>query len=253
MELKAIIIDDEKSARETLAGLLSIYCEEVKIIGEAASISSGIDIIQKNNADLIFLDIKMSGGTGFDILEKLPQIDFEVIFTTAYDRYALKAIKFSALDYLLKPINPDELTAAIEKVKKRKHEHSDIYMQNVRGLNEQFKNPGNKLHRITLSTSNGLMIVELKDIIRCEGYKNYTTFYLSNQLKIVVSKTLKEYENLLDPDDFMRVFQSHLINLNYVKRYIKGLKGRVEMADGSVLPISREKKGKLLEKLKAIL
>lgn len=252
-QIKAIIIDDEKSARETLSGLLSLYCEEVSVIAEAASISTGIDVIQKNQADLVFLDIKMSGGTGFDILEKLKEINFDIIFTTAYDRYALKAIKFSALDYLLKPINPDELIAAIAKVKKRKGIHQDQYVQNLRGLNEQLKNPGVKLHRIALSTSSGLVMVEIKDIIRCEGYKNYTTFYLADHQKIVVSKTLKEYENLLDPDDFMRIFQSHLVNLNYVKRYIRGLKGQVEMADGSILPISREKKIKLLEKLKGIL
>lgn len=252
MILKAIIIDDEKSARQTLRGLIEQFTEDVQIIAEAASISTGIEVIQKNKADVVFLDIKMASGTGFDILEKLPEINFDVIFTTAYDKYALRAIKFSALDYLLKPINLEELNAAIEKVKKRKLQNTDIFFPNINTFNEHLKNPDNKLERITLPTSKGLIIVELKDIIRCEGYKNYTTFYLTNQQEIVVSKTLKEYENLLDQHNFLRIFQSHLIHLNFVKRYLRGLKGQIEMIDGTILPVSREKKLQLIEKLKNI-
>ncbi|HLF46511.1 MAG TPA: LytTR family DNA-binding domain-containing protein [Chitinophagaceae bacterium] len=250
MNLKAIIIDDEKSARQTLLKLINKYTLDVEVIAEAASISAGIDVIQKNKTDVVFLDIKMSSGSGFDILEQIEKIDFEIIFTTAYDRYALKAIKFSALDYLLKPINPDELNAAIEKVKKRKANSPETYFQNLDNFNQQIKNPGKQLQKITLSTSNGLIMVDLKAIIRCEGYKNYTTFYLTNQQRIVVSKTLKEYDNLLSSCGFIRIFQSHLINLSFIKRYIKGSKAQVEMADGAILPVSREKKNELLKILR---
>jgi two-component system, LytTR family, response regulator len=254
MRLTAIIIDDEESARQTLGGLIRKYIHDVEVIAEAESVKSGVEVLQKNKADIVFLDIRMSSGTSFDILQKLNEINFEIIFTTAYDAYALKAIKFSALDYLLKPINPLELSAAVEKVRKGKAERPDqSSLQNLRLLSEHRNKPVQEFRKIALPSPKGYTITELHEIIRCEGYKNYTTFYLTSQTRVVVSKTLKEFEEMLEGHGFVRIFQSHLVNLGHVRRYQKGRGGMVEMSDGSALPVSREKKNNLLEKLKTVL
>ena len=248
--LKAIIIDDEESARETLEGLIKKFIGEVDIVAQVESVDAGVQAIKKYLPDVVFLDIQMPLGSGFELFDKLPEIDFEVIFTTAHDQYAIKAIKFSALDYLLKPINPTELREAVEKVRQRKEKgtspkNMDVFVENIKDLSSQF-------NRIVLPASEGLIVVTVKEIVRCEGEKNYTTFYLLDGKKIVISKTLKEYENLLADFNFFRIFQSHLINLGYIKKYLKGRGGEVEMADGTVLPVSREKKKELLDKLRNI-
>jgi two-component system, LytTR family, response regulator len=250
MQLNAIIIDDEASARETLSGLIRSYTSDVRIVGEAFSVKSGLEAIQRTSPDVVFLDISMLPHSGFDLLEKLPEINFEIIFTTAYDRYALKAIKFSALDYLLKPIDPAELVTAVEKVKSSRNLHQRHNGMNL--FNDLQKKDG-LFNKIVLPCSSGLMVTELKDIIRCEGIKSYTAFFLTNNQQVVVCRKLKEFEEMLDGHGFLRIFQSHLINLNHIKRYIKGRGGQVEMTDNAVLPVSRERKNELIKSLKTLI
>ena len=244
--IKAVIIDDEESAREALSGLLKNYCSEVDLQGMAKSIEDGRELILKCKPELVFLDIRMPRGSGFNLLEKLPEINFEVIFTTAYDQYALKAIKFSALDYLLKPIDVTELKAAVKKVGERKdqfvlNEKLEIFMENITTKNKQ-------LTKIVVPMTDGFRVVEVKNIIRCQSDRNYTNLFLADGTRILSSRTLKEFEELLSEYSFFRIHQSHLINLNNVNHYTKGREGQVELSDGSKVDIARSKKAEFMAK-----
>ncbi len=243
--IKAIIVDDEKRGRETLQNLLGKYTKTVEVLDMAESAKEGIDLIKKLNPDLVFLDIEMPHGSGFDLLESFKgEINFEVIFTTAYDQYAIQAIKFAALDYLLKPIDIEELQMAITRVAQKMEEvgsskNFEIFLENLRG--------GSK--KIALPTANGISFIDIENIIRCEASGNYTCFYLKDQPKILVSKTLKEFEDMLAEQDFYRVHNSHLVNLNHVVKYVKLGGDMVVMDDGSEIEISRRKKEGFLNRL----
>lgn len=244
--IKAVIIDDEKSAREILSGMLKNYCPEVEITGMANSVKKGIELIQKLQPDLVFLDIKMPLGSGFDLLESIAKINFEVIFTTAYDQYALKAIKFSALDYLLKPIDVLELKAAVKKVSESKSQHLlnkklETFIENITAKNKQ-------LTKIVIPLSDGFKVIEVKDIIRCQSDRNYTNIFIADGSKILSSRTLKDFEELLSEYNFFRIHQSHLINLNKVKFYGKGRGGQVELSDGSTVDIARSKRAEFIKR-----
>lgn len=251
MKLKAIIVDDEAGARETLAELIKDYPQEVEIVAKANTVNTGLEAILRNEPDVVFLDIRLSPGTGFDILEKLPKINFEIIFTTAYDRYALKAFKFSALDYLLKPISAEDLFLSLDKVIRRRERLAPGSQENIRVFKENLQTK-DVFNKIALPTSDGLLVINTKDIIRCEGIKSYTSVFLTNKDQIVVSRKLKEFEEMLGGQGFIRIFQSHLINIDHIKRYIKGRGGEVEMSDNTFLPVSRDKKGELLDKLHSL-
>lgn len=244
--LKAIIIDDEINSRKTLDSLLKKYCPEVEVAGIADSVKSGLEQIEKTKPDVVFLDIEMPGGSGFDLLEKAPKINFEVIFTTAYDQYAIQAIKFSALDYLLKPIDVSELKTAIQKIEKNKkqnipNKNLDVFIKNI-----QFISSHNK---IALPTLDGLMFVQLNQIVRCESDGNYTNFYLTTGEKIMVSKTMKEFEDLLLANNFFRVHNAHIVNLQQIKKYVKGEGGYIIMSDNSQIEVSRRRRDEFLQKL----
>ena len=244
--IKALIIDDEKSSRDTLRGFVENYCEEIQIIDEAESAELGIEQIKKLKPQLIFLDIELPLGSGFDLLEACKHGNFEVIFTTAHDQYALQAIKVCALDYLLKPISAAELKTAVAKISQRSLSGTTTpqigaFVENISNLNKQFSN-------IVLPTLDGFLVVKIRDIIRCEADKNYTFFIFANDEKVLVSKTLKEYDDLLHDMDFIRVHQSHLINASHVQRYIKGSGGYVKMSDDSIIEVSRRKKELLMER-----
>jgi two-component system LytT family response regulator len=244
--IKVLIIDDEKSSRDTLRGFVENYCPDIQIIGEAGSAEQGIEQIKKLQPDLIFLDIELPLGSGFDLLEACKQANFEVIFTTAHDQYALQAIKVCALDYLLKPISAMDLTAAVAKINERSHAGTSqpqigAFVENISNINKQLSN-------IVLPTLDGFIVVKINDIIRCEADKNYTFFIFTNKEKILVSRTLKEYDELLHDMDFIRVHQSHLINASHVQRYIKGSGGYVKMSDDSIIEVSRRKKELLMER-----
>lgn len=244
--LKVVIIDDEKKSRESLKNLLLDYCADVSVEGMAESVEAGIELIKVIKPDLLFLDIEMQASTGFDLLKKIHLLNFEVIFTTAYEQYAIKAIKFSALDYLLKPIDINELRQAIEKYKLK------IGANQNRKLEQLLYNIQNKApQKITLSTSEGLFFVEIDKIIRCEAQGAYTVFYLKDNRKIMVSKNLKEYENLLSEHSFMRVHNSHLVNIKEVQKYIKS-EGNLILRDGSEVAVSNSKRDEFLELMKLI-
>jgi two-component system, LytTR family, response regulator len=245
--IKAVIIDDEKKSRELLNTMITKHCPELSIVGMGESVETGAELIRKSNPDLIFLDIEMSDGTGFDLIEKVQGLNAGIIFTTAYDRYAVKAIKYSALDYLLKPIDIEELKAAVSKVSERKNNMAN--MENLQYLLQNFRKADDSYTKITLPTGNAYEIVNVKDIIRCEAEGSYTNFMLTNSRKLLVSFSLKHYEDLLPSEQFIRVHHHHLININHVVRFLKADGGYAVMSDGSEIEISRRKKDAFLQRL----
>ena len=241
----AVIIDDLENSRITLRHDLEKYCPNIKVIGEAESVSSGVEILEKKKPEVVFLDIQMDDGTGFDILEKIEKFDFQIIFTTALDSYGIKAIKFSALDYLLKPIDPDELIEAVGKLKK--HESDNVTKDSLALLLENLKDIKPSKKRIALSSADKVHMVYISDIIRCESQGSYTIFYLKDKEQIVATKNLKEYEQLLEEFSFIRVHHSHLINFSYLKEFIKKDGGYAIMTDHSEVPVSFRKRNNLMD------
>lgn len=252
--ITAILIDDDKHLRKGMKSLLERYASDIRIIGEAESVKTGIEALEKYQPQVVFLDIHLADGTGFDILEQVAKtngkMSSHIVFITAHEQYALKAFKFSALDFLLKPVDPEELQKTIFKIKEAlekntSFEHIDLLLENIRRKVDNFK-------RIALSTSDGIHLFEISDIIRCESKDNYTQFFIKNHKPLLISKTLKEYEELLTEHGFERIHQSHLINLSYLKSYIKTDGGYVIMADNTNIPISQRKKERLQELIKAL-
>jgi two-component system LytT family response regulator len=243
--IKAIIVDDEQRSRDALNGLIERYCPEVFIIAQANGCLDGIEKAKKFNPDIVFLDIQMPDGSGFNFLEAFEKFNFEVIFTTAHDQYAIKAIRYSALDYLLKPIDPDELKAAVRKFM-QKQDKGQIN-NNIKVLLENLKSPSNESKKIILSTSEGMHIVSTDDIIRCESDDYYTKFFFLNATSILISKTLKQNEAILSDFNFIRPHKSHLINIKYIKSYLKVDGGYILMTDGSKIPVSRRKRESIVE------
>lgn len=233
--MKAIIIDDEESGRETLRQLLERFCPEVQIIATADSPTNGIAAIQEHTPDLVFLDVEMPGGTGFTVLEAFPTLHFHVVFVTAYQHYAMKAIKFSALDYLLKPVDVQELQKAVNKA---------AQVQSPQNLTMISKPHADS---VAVPVEDGLVFLQPADILRCESDSNYTRCFLIGGQKMLVSRTLKEFEELLSPHDFLRVHNSHLINLRCVTRYVRGKGGYAVMRDGSEIEVSPRKRDEFLE------
>jgi two-component system LytT family response regulator len=247
--LRTILIDDEESVRRTLEKLVKRYCPNVKLIAEAFSVASGMDAIRKHNPDLILLDIKMDDGTGFDLLEQLEPVDFKVIFITAYDQYAIKAIKFSALDYLLKPVDPDELVSAVTKAEKiLLHEMN----RQLSTLAENIRSENNANRKIILKTFDSIHLVKLHEINYCESDDNYTKFHLLDGSTILVSNTLKEYDEMLSEYGFFRSHKSYLINLLHIGRFEKAEGGSIVLANNIKLPVASRKKEQLLDMLHRI-
>lgn len=234
----AIIIDDEVKGRIALSQKLHDYCSDVRLVGEAENGEEGIRLIEKLRPDIVFLDIEMPRMNGFEMLLRLPQKNFDLIFTTAYDQYAIKAIKYAAFDYLLKPIDIEELKLAVSKSNNLQNRNTEkmleVLNQNLRGKTS--------LNKIAISSMDGLLFFNINDIVHLEASNNYTTIYFMNRPKLLASKTLKDFEDLLPPDIFFRTHHSHLINLNYIKRYIKGDGGQIEMQNGNYIDVSRRKK-----------
>lgn len=241
--IKTLIIDDEINGRNILKSFIEKYTEGVDVIGEAESVKTGVEAIKKLNPDLVLLDIQMQDGTGFDLLEKFDEKTFEVIFVTSFDHYAIKAFKFSAVDYILKPVDPDNLVEAIDRVKDISTTDEigskiDVLISNI-----------NSLEKIALPSSDGIRFVKIQDVVRCESDNNYTMFYLINKEKVLVSKTLKEYEVMLSGVNFYRIHKSHLVNLKFITKYVPGEGGYVILEDGSHADVSRRKKEGLMKLL----
>lgn len=242
--IRTIVIDDEVKARETIMKMLSAYCPEVEVVATAGSVQEGVKTLREIKPDLLLLDIKMADGTGFDLLRKLNNIDFRLIFITAFEEFAIRAIKFSAIDYILKPLDPDELINAVNKAGSLIKKDHMMLRLNALYENLDLINSGQK--KIVLKTTDSVHIVKLRDIIRCESEKNYTHFFTTGNNRITVSKTLKEFNELLSEYRFFRVHQSHLVNIDHVKRYEKHGSGMLIMDDDSQVPVSFRKKEDLM-------
>lgn len=241
-KLKAVIIDDIEDARIVLKKDLEEYCSEVEVVGEAEGVVTGMKLLKGLSLDIIFLDIQMNDGTGFDLLEIIGKSNAKVIFTTASDAFAIKAIKFSALEYLLKPIDPDELVEAVKKV--QESQFKDGQQDAIEVLSNQLANQNKG--KIALNTLERISVVNLSEIIRCESDVNYTQFYLKDSKKIVVTKTLKEYTELLADKGFIRVHQSHLVNLEHIVELDKQDGGSLVLSDGSYVPVSSRKRNEVI-------
>jgi len=244
--LRAIIIDDIDTIRQKNASVIREYCPNVAIIAEADSVKTGVEAIKKYLPDLVFLDVEMADGTGFDLLQQLRPITFKVIFITAHQEFAIKAFRFSAIDFLLKPIDPDDLVVAVKKAEETLNK--DMLELQFNTLFSNIERPKN-LQKLILKTSEKIYSVNVQDIIRCESDKNYSTFYLISGQKLLVSTTLKEYETLLIPMGFFRSHQSHLINMLYFDHYMKGDANAIVMKDKTLIPLAIRKKEEFLNLL----
>ncbi len=242
--INAIIIDDEPHMRQTIRKMLNSLCPDVKIMCEAGSVAEGVAAVRNFHPDLIFLDIKMDDGTGFDLLKLLKPIDFKVIFITAWENFAIKAFKFSALDYLLKPVDPDDLAQAVQKA--RQTIQSDFNTQ-IENLTEHLHDQDKSTRKIIIRTAENIYLIKVKDIVYCESDGNYTTVNLLDGAKILVSATLKEYEDLLMEYGFFRVHKSWLINLRYISRFEKAEGGMIVLENGNKIPVASRKRELLLE------
>jgi two-component system LytT family response regulator len=239
MIITAVLIDDEKNNLDNLQMLLNRHCPEVQVVAMALDATEGRRIILEHQPGLVLLDIEMPGKNGFDLLRSLPQYDFEVIFVTAYDQYGIQAVKFAAIDYLLKPVNPDELQTAINKViTKNQSKKQNLHVENLIRIFQQQKEE----QRIALPTQKETRFIATGDIVRCESSNNYTTFILANAEKILVSKPIYEYDELLGSYGFIRCHQSHLVNKKYIKSLIKEDGGYLLLDNGEQIPVSRNKK-----------
>ncbi|MCD4696366.1 MAG: LytTR family DNA-binding domain-containing protein [Bacteroidales bacterium] len=248
--MKIIIIDDEARTRKSIADLLKFSPQNVTLVAEAENVATGITAITTHKPDLVLLDINMPDGTGFDLLKKLNDINFKIIFITAYEEYAVQAFEFSAIDYILKPVDPQKLFDAINKAHHRV-EQENISLK-LNALFANLENSASENKKLVLKTAENIYIVNTNDIVRCESDAGYTQFYLLGGKKILVSKNLKEYEDMLDGYGFYRIHQSHLINLKYIDHYSKIEGGDVVMKDNSYLPVARRKKDSFLKLLEMI-
>jgi two-component system, LytTR family, response regulator len=246
--MTAIIVDDEKHCREVIQHLLQKYCAEITVVASCASGNEALLYIEKVSPDILFLDIEMPGMNGFELIEKIPHPGFEIIFTTAYNEYAIKAIKHSALDYLLKPVDKDELIQAVQRAKSHQ---SILAAQRVNNLVQLLNAKNNK--RFAVPSSEGLIMVDTDNIVYCESDSAYCKIFFNNNPKpLLISKTLKEVEDVLSPTDFCRIHNSYLINLKAVQRYIRGEGGEVVLNNGQHLPVSRTRKQDFLSLLEKI-
>lgn len=246
--ISAIIVDDEQDSRETLRSYLTKYCPQVTLLGECANIMEARSAILKEQPQLVFLDIEMPHGNAFDLLEQWGEINFEIIFITAFSQYAVQAFNLSAAHYLLKPLDIEELEKAVSVVEKSllqkdKLSHANILLENMAALHSQNR-------KLVLPLMEGFDVVKMSEILYCEAEDNFTRFYFTNGHKTLICRNLKFYEGALDPFGFFRIHRSYLINLDFVKRYIKGKGGSVILENGKELLVSNNKKTELLERIK---
>ncbi|GAA3951049.1 response regulator [Chitinophaga oryziterrae] len=248
--IKAAIVDDEVRNIHILRNILENYCKDVTVAGEAQNIHDAAEMLKNTQIDVLFLDIEMPPHNGFQLLEMFPVLNFEVIFITAFQEYALQAIKFAALDYLLKPIKVSEVEDALEKVKKSKkgrlNELASI-------LKDYVKNNDNAFSKIVIPVNDGYNVIDLKDIIYCEAFDSYTKIQLISNVSHLISKSLKEYEEMLSDKGFYRVHKSFLINIHHIVKIIKGLGTAVVMSDQKNIPISSRKKDEFFAQLKGVI
>jgi two-component system, LytTR family, response regulator len=244
--MKAILVDDEKDSLKILEALIKKCAPEVEVIASCYDATDATSKIKKLKPDIVFLDVEMRGLTGFDLLAQISAKDFEVIFTTSHERFALKALKAGAIDYLVKPVQAEDLQQAIKKVQ-AKQMHTSSSQQQLEMLMNYFKPQKPKVRRVALTASDHLVFVDTNDIVYCESDSNYTTFFLTKGDKVVISKTLKDVEEILEGDDFFRIHASYLINMKHVSKFTRGDGGYVVMSNNQQLTVSRKKKDEFFE------
>jgi two-component system LytT family response regulator len=245
--IRAIVVDDESNSRKAVLNLLSMYCENIEVVGVADSCATGYEIINESKPELIFLDVELGDGTGFDLIKKFHKPDFKVIFVTAFDKYAIKAIKCSALDYILKPVNPNELVNAIEKAMTSLEIEEELSLKvnnYIENLSTSIKNK-----KIILNTSSNVYIVNITDIIRLQADQNYTHIHIDGKSPVMIAKTLKEFEEMLSEHGFFRIHQSHLINMSCIQEYEKGGQASVVLTNSDKVPVSSRKRDLFLKAL----
>ncbi len=248
--LKTVIVDDEPQAREAIRLIIKNYNMNLNVLAEAASVEKGWQVIREFHPDLVFLDILLPDGNGFDILSRFSPIDFKIIFITGNDNFAIQAIKYSALDYIMKPVRFEELNDAVSKA--RDQINKELLDLKISAMLSNMKDPGRKMEKIILKTFESIHLVNIHDIIRCVSDKNYTTFVLTGNKEMLVSKTIKEFDELLSPSGFIRIHQSYLINLAHFVRFDKQDGGYVVLTDNVRIPVSFRKKDNLFRALKGL-
>ncbi len=239
-KLITVIIDDEPDAVEFISSIITEYCPGLEVTGKAHNVRDGVHLIKDTRPELVFLDVEMPNGTGFDLLTHFPEKDFDVIFITAFNHYAIKAIKFSAVDYILKPININEFIESVNKVVHKRTTNPYAGSGNLEALLENITTA--QPTRLVIPTSDGREYLDPKMIIRIEADRSYSWFFINDKRKILVSKHLKEFQDILSDRNFFRPHNSHLINLDFVKKYIRQDGGYIELTDGSKIPIARNRK-----------
>ncbi|MFH1118842.1 MAG: LytTR family DNA-binding domain-containing protein [Bacteroidota bacterium] len=248
--IRTIIIDDEPGSRETLREMLRLYCKGIDIVAEAVDVKSGIEAIKQHVPGLVLLDIRMPDGTGFDLLRKIMPVSFSIIFVTAFEEYAIKAFRYNAIDYLTKPLDPIELQSAIEKAMTT-IENENINERLKKLLIDYMKPQPPENRKLILKTSEIIHIVDIDKIVRCESDRNYTVFYMENREKILISKSIKEFSDTLEPHDFYRVHHSHLINLKYLVKF-KRDELMCVLSDATEIPVSTRKRDELMKMLRTL-
>lgn len=243
-EVTAYIVEDISAARENLKMSLAEYCPQIELIGEAGSVVEALKLLKDKMPDILFLDIELGNETAFDLLDLLPELDSHIIFTTASQEYAIRAFRYAAVDYLLKPIDPDELVEAVNRAQQKPHLESEQVKVLTNAMTDQ-----TKVDRIALHTLEKMYIVDVSSILRCEADGNYTMFYIDGRTPILVTRTLKEYDQLLSPGGFIRVHQSHLVNTRAIREYVKVDGGYLVMNNGNKVPVSTRKRSQVLAQL----
>jgi len=246
--IRTVIIDDDQLARKILYRIISQNFSELEIVGEASSVSDGVQLIHEADPDLVFLDIEMADGTGFDLIDQLEEVHFRLVFVTSYNDYAITAFKYSAFDYILKPVLPESVKSTITRILKSSGvKPTKIEFTNLRSQIERSEEQGDAT--IALPEMNGFAIIKVKNILRCEGERNYTRVFYKDGTSVLISRTLLEFDQLLVPHGFFRIHRSHLVNLGCISRYVKTDGGMVEMIDKSQLKVSPKFKDELLDLL----
>jgi two-component system LytT family response regulator len=239
-KLKTLIVDDEHNAVDFISSIIGEYCPELEVAGRAYDVNEGVSLINEKKPDLVFLDVEMPNGTGFDLLSQFPEKNFDVVFITAFNHYAIKAIKFSAVDYILKPVNISEFIEAVKKVIQKRSGDNSHNNESLKVLMENLRSASPS--RLAIPTADGMEYLNPKEIIRIEADRSYSWFYLTGNRKTLVSRHLKEFQDLLSDRSFFRSHNSHLINLKYVRKFSRREGGYIEMQDGEQIPISRNRK-----------